>query len=491
MKKIDSFLVSSVLVFVIFVAIGLTSCKPIVRAGDKICIDEEYSELKTKVCVSRSLAEQHLPLHSIQKLVADKKKKKAKEISSSGHQNCYIDNALSLKWNRAVKNVAKFSAPVESLDFLIKKLDASSNLLSEIKKGDAGFYNFLLQNLREFIKSSPQPVYRQKRGQITLDNDPVFDFFPFFLEKLVDYLKQTGKFDGINEEEIRKRIDKEVMGDFIPHYTSISKHWYPIQYYFLIIKLATKELHELYDSINKTAYIVRHPSFKGAKSDYVGNFFISESFIRNIDDDALETVMAHESMHLLRDNSNRIIMHLFKKYCLNGLRKNMASLIEQFDERTLDSNDIEEIESNLKLYENLLNSLDYEISIDNEVLRYFSDQPFKRKKYADIIASFENVPSERLAIIDTLNECIDEKEKDNFQLILGMSMEGGALIDNSETTTISKCYIKLKVALREYLNYEVRRRTKNDEKKFLEKNGCTKNDSEKYWEEIYNSFQTR
>lgn len=423
------------------ISIALFACKSITIAGnDKKCFDQAFGDLTYKTCVSMSLIEQDLPGNDIQALLTAEQKRITEYIKSTYDLANINTNELSRKWNKIVDDIAAFLPSPGTIDPL------SIDAISEFKKSNPDLYDFFLQKLHEFLESAPPPVFREKNGQIILENDPSLDLVPILFEKIIDYLSESGKLSEKEEKEIRERANKELLTIMSEHILK-SKYLYPIQYDFLLIFLAQKELHKLYVALNKKVFIIANQSFEGAMSDHVGNLFISQEVIRDLDENSLETIMVHEAVHVLEDNSNPIIQFLFRKN-LNRLKQNLGSLSEQLLGEPIDQ---DEFDSQLKLLGTFLESLYYEPFIDMRVLSYFAKQPSNRKEYIKVLSSFEKISKERVAAIDSINECIDSGEE--FQL--NFAMEGGVLIDRSQIPSTSKCR-RVKASFEEYFKHTIK-----------------------------------
>lgn len=450
--KIMKFLLRAIALILITgcATIESKSGSTILVKGGKICIDQQFGEFTYRECATQSLVERDIPLGTIKSLLIAEQKRRIKHLRSTYNLGNGKTKKLSRKWNRTVSDMATIFSPTVRTDINPSVLFLSSDDMLKMKESNPDLFDFFLRTLFESYESAPQPVFREKRGQIILENDPTFKLFPLILEKVIEYLKVNGKLDEIEEKEIREQFDKEFLEPFMSVYIKIAKYLYPIQYDHLVMVLAIKELHELYASINKKVFIILDPSFEGARSDHVGNLLLSQAFLQNLDDNSLETIMAHEAGHLLIDNTNPIILCLLRKFSerWNQNIQNIKSIVEEISGEHFDHDMSQELDSRMKQLKDPDLWLNFfELSVDMVVLKYFNTQPLMREKYANVIATFEKVPKDRVAVIDAVNVCIDSGER-NFQAYF--AIEEGEFRDKSPISPMSECSIRLKVALKEY-----------------------------------------
>ncbi len=416
----------------------------VIAKSDKICIEKKFDEAVYKECASRSLVERDLPLTALKSLIISEQKRRIKQIKTKYDLVDYKTSNLSKKWNRIIGDISDTLSPtirtdVNSIDSLLGSVD-----LLEIKKSQPDFYNFLIKSFFQCIESAPPMIYREEKGQIIVENDPMFTLLPLLFGKMIEYLKRNGQLDDIQEEMIKAQIDKQLL-EIMSFYTKTTKYMYPVQYDQLVMSIACKELNKLYASVKKKVFIISNTSFVGARSDHVGNLLLSQNFIQNMEDNTLDAIMAHEAIHLLRDNTNPIIVFLLDRYSKRW-SSSIKSIIGEIAEGQ-DGLNTAQIDSQIKEMKNLLKSSQFEINIDIEVLEYYNKKPLIREKYANALASFETVSMDRLEVINAVNECIN-KGKADFQAFF--AFEEGKFRDKSPILSMTECSKRLKVALKEY-----------------------------------------
>lgn len=316
--------------------------------------------------------------------------------------------------------------------------------LLKFKQENPEIYNSFVQILKDFFASMPTPVFREIDGEIILQNDPVLHMLPYFSEKVFTLYKMKREMSQEEEKKMREEMTQGLK-EILPILNSASKHLYPIQYNMLLIQLAEREIFTITSSIQKKVFIVSDPSFSGIMADHTGNFLISSVLIHNLDDNAIETLMAHEAVHLLMGNAKQTMRFLFNKN-----REKWKQIVMTF-EGSLSQRDVDELDRRFDAVEDLIFSFDTELAIDSMVLSYFKKQPHKRKTYAKVLSSFKKISKERTVVIEVLNECIDNNAFGD-QGYVPIALRENIVYEEPLTTSPSdKCLTKLRNAIAEFV----------------------------------------
>lgn len=404
------------------------------------CMDQEYEGIKARVCASQSLIDRDLPRNKLYDLFEAEQVQNVKFIKSHYKLSDDSNENLTRRWNQVVKDLATF----DTLSNLKTKAFTDSMHLDEdllkLKRENPEIYNSFIQILRDFFRTMPTPVFQEIDGEIILQNDPVLQMLPYFSEKIFALYKTK---EMSEEEEAKKREElRQGLKEIIPMLNSITKHLYPIQYNMLVIQLAERDIFTITSSIRKMVFIVSDPSFAGMMADHTGNLLISSRLLPKLDDNAIETLMIHEAVHLLTGNAKQTMRFLFNKN-----REKWKQIVTAVEGK-LSRRDIDELDRGFDVLEDLILSFDTELAIDSMVLTYLKKQPRKRDLYARALSSFESISSERMTVIERLNDCINNNvDYHNYELT---TLQENILYEESSASPSNQCILKLKNAVADF-----------------------------------------